>query len=141
MLLWPIIFRPGFYIHSKFFPVPRLGSATTEDVDRLLLGPFCGKPACQYIQVDPTKARGVCAGAYLQRQTLVIADVDSYPGHIACDGDTKSEIVIPLILDVGGESYALGVLDLDCLALNGFDDEDKVGLEKITTLLVNGCDW
>ncbi|KAF8198062.1 hypothetical protein BJ912DRAFT_1020666 [Pholiota molesta] len=111
----------GFYIHSKFFPVPRLGSATTEDVDRLLLGPFCGKPACQYIM----------------RQTLVIADVDSYPGHIACDGDTKSEIVIPLILDVGGESYALGVLDLDCLALNGFDDEDKVGLKNYNLLVMD----
>ncbi|KAF9482213.1 GAF domain-like protein [Pholiota conissans] len=132
----------GFYIHSNFFPVPRLVSvAKPEDSDRLLLGPFCGKPACQYIQVDPKKARGVCAGAFLQRQTLVVADVYSYPGHIACDGDTKSEIVVPLILDFKGESQVLGVLDLDCFAVNGFNDEDKAGLEKIAKLLANVCNW
>lgn len=49
--------------------------------------------------------------------------------------------MIPLVLDVGGENHVLGVLDLDCLAVNGFDDEDKVGLEKIARLLVNACNW
>lgn len=140
---WPIIIHPGFYIHSKYFPAPRHPlTVTSNDADRLLLGPFCGKPACQFIQVDPKKgARGVCSEAYLQRQTVVVGDVHSHPGHIACDGDTRSEIVIPLVLDVGGENHVLGVLDLDCLAVNGFDDEDKVGLEKIARLLVNACNW
>ncbi|KJA20024.1 hypothetical protein HYPSUDRAFT_43629 [Hypholoma sublateritium FD-334 SS-4] len=133
----------GFYIHSKYFPAPRHPpTVTINDADRLLLGPFCGKPACQFILVDPKKAaRGVCSEAYLQRQTVVVGDVHSHPGHIACDGDTKSEIVIPLILEVGGESHVLGVLDLDCLAVDGFNDEDKVGLEKIARLLANACNW
>ena len=140
---WLINFDPGFYIHSIYFPSPRHPSAiASEDADRLLLGPFCGKPACQFIQVDPKKgARGVCSEAYLQRQAVVVGDVHSHPGHIACDGDTKSEIVIPLVLKAGDESRVLGVLDLDCLALHGFDDEDKVGLERIARLLVGACNW
>ncbi|OBZ70918.1 Free methionine-R-sulfoxide reductase, partial [Grifola frondosa] len=108
---------------------------------RLLLGPFCGKPACQLINVAPGKARGVCADAYLQRKTLLVPDVDAYPGHIACDGETKSEIVCPLILRHDGEETAIGVLDLDCLALSGFSEEDRAGLERIALLVVDACDW
>jgi L-methionine (R)-S-oxide reductase len=104
----------------------------------LLLGPFCGKPACQFIIVAPGTAQGVCADAFLQRQAVVVPNVEIYPGHIACDGETKSEIVIPLILQ-GGE--VVGVLDLDCLALNGFNDEDKEGLEKIARLISDSSDW
>lgn len=74
----------------------------------------------------------------MQRQTLAVPRVDLYPGHIACDGDTKSEIVVPLILPTG---EGLGVLDLDCLGEAGFNDEDKTGLEKIGALLVKSCDW
>lgn len=84
------------------------------------------------------QARGVCADAYLKSQTLLVPDVDAYPGHIACDGDTKSEIVCPLILPGG---ITIGVLDLDCLALDGFTDEDKVGLTRIAELVVAACDW
>ena len=83
----------------------------------------------------------MCADAYMQRQTLLVPDVDAYPGHIACDGDTKSEIVCPLIARVGGEEHAIGVLDLDCLTLNGFTEEDKRGLTRITELVVAACDW
>lgn len=68
-------------------------------------------------------------------------EVDLYPGHIACDGETKSEIVCPLVLEHNDAATVLGVLDLDCLAVGGFNDEDKVGLEKIAKLLVNSCDW
>lgn len=68
-------------------------------------------------------------------------EVDLYPGHIACDGETKSEIVCPLVLEHDGVTTVLGVLDLDCLAVGGFNDEDKVGLEKIAKLIVNSCDW
>jgi L-methionine (R)-S-oxide reductase len=67
--------------------------------------------------------------------------VDEYPGHIACDGDTKSEIVCPLILRNGNDAVVLGVLDLDCLALCGFDEQDKLGLEAIADLIVKSCDW
>ena len=112
-----------------------------DDSNQLLLGPFCGKPACQFIQTAPGKAKGVCADAYLQAKTIVVPEVDLYPGHIACDGETKSEIVCPLILDIDGGPRVLGVLDLDCLAPNAFDHEDKVGLEKIAHLIVKACNW
>jgi L-methionine (R)-S-oxide reductase len=73
---------------------------------------------------------------------LVVPDVHLYPSHIACDGDTNSEIVIPLILhQVDSVEHVLGVLDLDCLAKNGFDEDDKLGLEKIMGLIVRTCDW
>ncbi|KAI0929886.1 hypothetical protein AcW1_008710 [Taiwanofungus camphoratus] len=138
----------GFYLESTLFPVPRISQIrreTTRDESpkssKLLLGPFCGKPACQFINVTPGRARGVCADAYFQRKTLLVPDVVAYPGHIACDGDTKSEIVCPLILRGRGEEKVVGVLDLDCLALDGFTEEDRRGLEKIADLVVNACDW
>ncbi|RDB25476.1 Free methionine-R-sulfoxide reductase [Hypsizygus marmoreus] len=135
----------GFYIDSQLFPKPRGAIApdagVTDGPKRLLLAPFCGKPACQFINIFPTP-RGVCSGAFIQRQTLLVPDVDQYPGHIACDGETKSEIVIPLIVKrEDGKEEAVGVLDLDCLAVGGFDDEDKAGLEKIAKLVVSSCDW
>ncbi|KAJ3927560.1 MAG: GAF domain-like protein [Lentinula lateritia] len=124
----------GFYIDSTRFP-----KSTDWEVEgnRLLLGPFCGKPACQFINVTPGKARGVCADAFMDAETKSVPDVDSYPGHIACDGETKSEIVCPLIHG----NQVLGVLDLDCLAMCGFDEDDQKGLEKIVELVVNACDW
>ena len=131
----------GFYIDSNLFPSSRSIDRVSTHSSRLLLGPFCGKPACQFINTAPGKARGVCADAFLQRQTLVVPEVDKYPGHIACDGETKSEIVCPLVSRVGGDEIVLGVLDLDCLALAGFDQEDKFGLEKIVALIVAACDW
>jgi L-methionine (R)-S-oxide reductase len=133
----------GFYLNSTSFPSPRFmkGSEEVPKLNRLLLGPFCGKPACQFINTTPGKARGVCADAFLQRKTLVVADVNSYPGHIACDGETSSEIVCPLILQRDAGDVVLGVLDLDCLALSGFTEEDRIGLEKIAKLIVRSCDW
>ncbi|THU96743.1 GAF domain-like protein [Dendrothele bispora CBS 962.96] len=124
----------GFYLDSRLFP--RSSDHNTE-ANRLLLGPFCGKPACQFINVTPGKSRGVVADGFLQAKTLLVPDVDSYPGHIACDGETKSEIVCPLFLG----SKPIGILDLDCLALGGFDQEDKEGLEKIAALVVSSCEW
>ena len=136
----------GFYIHAELFPSPKFtptSEAQALQPSRLLLGPFCGKPACQLINVSPDKARGVCADAYCQKKTLLVKDVDAYPGHIACDGDTKSEIVCPLLLKLPNEDSerAIGVLDLDCLALAGFDEVDREGLEKIAKLIVSECDW
>ncbi|KAG5646257.1 hypothetical protein DXG03_004084 [Asterophora parasitica] len=152
LLAFPAYFGPdqskavnwaGFYILSHLFPLPRgtPASDATNDHKQLLLGPFSGKPACQFINVHP-KPKGVCADSYNQRKTLVVPEVDLYPGHIACDGDTKSEIVIPLIVQRDdGTEEAVGVLDLDCLAVGGFDAEDEVGLSKITKLVVDACDW
>ena len=108
----------------------------------MLLGPFCGKPACQLINVAPGKARGVCADAFVQRKTMLVPDVDAYPGHIACDGQTKSEIVCPLIVRKEGQNdVTVGVFDLDCLILAGFNEDDKIGLERIADLVVKACDW
>lgn len=73
----------------------------------------------------------------MHAETKLVADVESYPGHIACDGETKSEIVCPLI----SGDQVVGVLDLDCLAMGGFDDEDREGLERIAALVVKACDW
>ena len=136
----------GFYLDSTLFPRPRISRAQPLSngyaSSKLLLGPFCGKPACQFINTTPGKARGVCADAFMQRRTALVPDVEAYPGHIACDGETKSEIVCPLLLHRDGEEDAvLGVLDLDCLALGGFDEEDQTGLERIAELVVKACDW
>lgn len=135
----------GFYVDSRLFPLPRGTTAPDSDAvnpKRLLLGPFCGKPACQFINTDAKSARGVCADAFLGRQTLVVPDVNSYPGHIACDGGTKSEIVCPLFIrQEDGSELPVGVLDLDCLAPAAFDEEDKLGLERISKLVVSACDW
>ncbi|KAI0784741.1 GAF domain-like protein [Abortiporus biennis] len=136
----------GFYIESSLFPGPRITSTAepeaNKNTSRLLLGPFCGMPACQLINTTPGKARGVCADAFLKRETLLVPEVDAYPGHIACDSASKSEIVCPLIVRTSdGKDVPVGVLDLDCVALSGFDETDKVGLKKITALVVQACDW
>lgn len=76
------------------------------------------------------------------RTTVLVPDVEAYPGHIVCDGETKSEIVCPLIVRVSDhETMTVGVLDLDCLGQSGFSEEDKVGLEKIAQLISGSCDW
>ncbi|KIY44585.1 GAF domain-like protein [Fistulina hepatica ATCC 64428] len=136
-----------FYLDQSHFPVARLSATPTAHEKtqssnrQLLLGPFSGKPACQFINTTPGRARGVCADAFLKRETVLVEDVNAYPGHIACDGETKSEIVCPLILHTDSGSVPLGVLDLDCLRLAGFDGDDRKGLEKIVALLVEACDW
>jgi L-methionine (R)-S-oxide reductase len=132
------VLSTGFYLDSHLFPYPRGATPPDSESNRLLLGPFCGKPACQFINTAP--GRGVCADAYLQRKTVLVEDVEKYPGHIACDGDTRSEIVCPLIRD-DGSGEAVGVLDLDCLVLGGFDANDQAGLERICKLIVSACDW
>lgn len=99
----------------------------------LVLGPFQGKPACIRIPLG----RGVCGTAAQSRGTQLVANVHDFPGHIACDADSQSEIVIPLILG----DRLLGVLDLDSPIPSRFDEKDRAGLEKLAKRLVNGCDW
>jgi len=89
----------------------------------LVLGPFVGKPACTRIALD----KGVCGAAATQRQVLVVPDVHQFPGHIACDGDTNSEIVLPIYKN--GEVY--GVLDIDSPVLDRFGTLDEEWLTKI----------
>ena len=94
----------------------------------LVLGPFQGKPACVRIQLG----RGVCGTAAAIRQTVLVPDVRAFPGHIACDPDSRSEIVVPLVK--GGQ--LLGVLDLDSPKPNRFDAADQAGLEKLAAVLL-----
>ncbi|KOS67629.1 GAF domain-containing protein [Lysinibacillus contaminans] len=96
----------------------------------LVLGPFQGLPACVRIPVG----RGVCGTAVAKKETLMIEDVYAFPGHIACDAASQSEIVIPLILN----DTVIGVLDIDSPIKNRFTPEDKFGLEQfVETLLTH----
>jgi GAF domain-containing protein len=99
----------------------------------LLLGPFQGKPACIHIPVG----RGVCGSAAAQGYTLRIEDVHQFPGHIACDGASNSEIVIPI--HDGGK--IVGVLDIDSPVFARFDGADQDGLEKFVKVLERACSW
>ncbi|KAJ5819958.1 hypothetical protein N7474_005549 [Penicillium riverlandense] len=99
----------------------------------LLLGPFHGKPACQQIRFG----KGVCGTAASKQTTVLVPDVLSFPGHIACDADSRSEIVVPIL--VRGETVA--IIDIDCTEPSGFDEEDKLYLEQLAVLLAEGCDW
>ncbi len=98
----------------------------------LVLGPFQGQPAC--VRIGP--GRGVCGAALQQRRTLVVPDVHQFPGHIACDAASRSEIVVPLLRD----GQPLGVLDLDSPQLNRFQYADQVALEEIVDLLLANSD-
>lgn len=95
--------------------------------DQLVLGPFQGPVACTRI----SKGKGVCGSSWEQKQTLIVPDVEKFPGHIACSSLSKSEIVVPLIR--WGEVVA--VLDVDSEALNQFDEIDKLYLERIVALV------
>ncbi|OAA42099.1 GAF domain nucleotide-binding protein [Metarhizium rileyi] len=106
---------------------------------QLILGPFQGKVACQTIQFG----RGVCGVAAATKTTQLVADVDKFPGHIACDGDSKSEIVVPILGDVHGSGVkkVVAIIDVDCTVENGFDDLDRKHLEELARLLGRSCDW
>ena len=97
--------------------------------DELVVGPFQGKPACTRIPLG----KGVCGTAAVHRQTIIVPDVHAFPGHIACDTASRSEIVIPL---VAGE-HLLGVLDVDSPRLGRFDEDDARGLEQLAAVFVS----
>lgn len=95
--------------------------------DVLILGPFQGKVACIEIPVG----RGVCGTAVQENKTQLVADVHKFPGHIACDSASNSEIVIPLRKD----GTVIGVLDIDSPLFDRFSEEDKIGLEEFARIL------
>ncbi len=104
----------GFYLYKQ---------------NELIVGPFQGKPACVHIAMG----RGVCGTAAQERKTNVVEDVHKFPGHIACDSASNSEIVIPLVKD----EKLIGVLDLDSPTVGRFDNEDQTGLEKFAEILLS----
>ncbi|KAG0154274.1 hypothetical protein PDIDSM_1654 [Penicillium digitatum] len=142
----------GFYIRDDKFPAlaspvsspplsgaPGCGSVTisttysSSENQLLLLGPFHGKPACQEIRFG----KGVCGTAAAKQETVLVPDVLTFPGHIACDAESRSEIVVPIL--VNGETVA--IIDIDCTEPSGFDEEDKKYLEKLAAFLAENCDW
>jgi len=124
----------GFYLNSR---------------NKLQLGPFQGLPACLQIPFG----KGVCGTAALQRRSLIVADVEEFPGHIACDDRSRSELVIPLILhqssaDTSAEVSAntsdgrlLGVFDVDSPITDRFCNADRDGLQNLLTHLINKTQW
>jgi len=107
----------GFYLHKN---------------DELILGPFQGKPACVRIEIG----KGVCGAAAQQRQTILVGNVHEFPGHIACDSESNSEIVIPLI----NNEQLIGVLDLDSPVFGRFDDDDASGLNELAQIFIATSD-
>jgi L-methionine (R)-S-oxide reductase len=100
---------------------------------QLILGPFHGKVACQTIRFG----RGVCGTAAATRESQLVPDIENFPGHIACDGASQSEIVVPIL--AGDKTVA--IIDIDCAVQNGFDEVDKKALEGLAALLGRSCDW
>ena len=103
------------------------------DGSGLIVGPFQGKPACVRIALG----QGVCGTAAAKGETIIVEDVHAFPGHIACDAASNSEIVVPLI----GPKGLLGVLDLDSPSTHRFDRHDAKGLEAVAARLIAGSDW
>ncbi len=116
--LWKDVSWAGFYLMKN---------------GELVLGPFQGKPACRRIQVG----KGVCGTAVSEKKTQLVADVHKFPGHIACDGGSNSEIVVPIFK---GEEV-IGVLDLDSYSFDRYGEAEQVALEKIAKTLADNCDW
>lgn len=98
------------------------------DGNELVLGPFQGLPACIRIPIG----RGVCGTTVAQKETIIVPDVHAFPGHIACDAASQSEIVVPLLKN--GE--VIGVLDIDSPEKNRFQENDQQGLEHFVSILM-----
>ena len=118
--------KTGFYVRD-----------TSSTQPQLILGPFQGKVACQTILFG----KGVCGTAAQTQQTQLVRDVESFPGHIACDGDSKSEIVVPIVVQEAGGFKTVAIIDIDCAELNGFDEVDQKFLEELAALLAMSCNW
>ncbi len=115
----------GFYLIGP--------NAQDAAISELILGPFQGKTACVRIAMG----KGVCGAAAATRETQLVPDVHAFPGHIACDSASNSEIVIPMIFSNGARrGELLGVLDLDSPLLGRFDEQDQQGLEAIVDILM-----
>ncbi|KAH0383830.1 GAF domain-like protein, partial [Aureobasidium melanogenum] len=112
----------GFYVLDPSSPT-----------NQLILGPFQGKVACQTIRFG----RGVCGTAASTKTTQLVADVEEFPGHIACDAESASEIVVPILQN----GKVVAIIDVDCAVKNGFDDEDKKYLEELAELIAESCDF
>ena len=127
--LWANLANASALLYSALDRINWCGFYIMKD-GRLVLGPFQGKPACIEIAVG----RGVCGSAVRDRKTLRVDDVHAFDGHIACDPNSKSEIVVPLI-DADGRVF--GVLDIDSPIKERFDERDQAGLENFAKSLTD----
>ena len=109
----PALNWAGFYIYKE---------------GELVLGPFQGQPACVRIAIG----KGVCGTAAQRRQTIIVPNVHDFPGHIACDSASNSEIVVPIVKD----SRLIGVLDLDSPSVGRFDEDDARGLNELVEVFI-----
>jgi L-methionine (R)-S-oxide reductase len=98
------------------------------DGNQLVLGPFQGNPACSRIPLG----KGVCGNAAVKQETIIVPDVDRFPGHIVCDVASRSEIVVPLL----NWGKLLGVIDIDSASIGRFDEEDQEGLESVMAVFL-----
>jgi L-methionine (R)-S-oxide reductase len=98
--------------------------------DRLIVGPYIGTVGCLQIAIG----KGVCGTSAARRETVIVPDVHQFPGHIACDPKSRSEIVVPVF---GPEHELIAVLDVDSDRLDAFDEVDRAGLERIVALFVS----
>ncbi|KAG0165877.1 hypothetical protein DFQ28_008175 [Apophysomyces sp. BC1034] len=121
--------------HFQNKPINWAGFYVTDPKDpkKLILGPFQGQIACTEIPFG----KGVCGTAAQTMETQIVKDVHAFPGHIACDAASMSEIVVPLVV----EGRVVGVLDIDCEQPEGFDDQDRVGLEAVAKVIIESCVW
>ncbi|MDD7461649.1 MAG: GAF domain-containing protein [Prevotella sp.] len=115
-------------LHQAFDDYFWTGFYMQRNGNMLRLGPFQGPPACYSIPIG----KGVCGTAFAQNKTIVVPDVELFPGHIACSSLSRSEIVVPIH---NGRGEVIGVLDIDSKKLNAFDETDASYLEKIMQLL------
>lgn len=100
----------------------------------LVLGPFCGRPACLRIAVG----QGVCGTAAAKAQSQLVPDVQAFPGHIACDAQTRSELVVPVVRrGAGNGNEVIAVIDLDSPTKARFDEEDRAGIEQLAQVIAD----
>jgi GAF domain-containing protein len=99
----------------------------------LILGPFQGKPACVRIKIG----QGVCDGCAAKCETVIVPNVHEFPGHIACDSASNSEIVVPIVRD----GNLMGVVDLDSPSFGRFDDQDAAGLQDLVRILLESIEF
>lgn len=124
----------GFYfLTSNNLTSNNLTSNNLNIKNDLLLGPFSGKTACVRIALD----RGVCGAAARQKKIIIVEDVHQFPGHIACDSNSNSEIVIPIIIN----DNLYGVLDIDSPIKNRFSEIDKTYLERLLHILTSHTEF
>lgn len=123
----------GAFLNTSLEEINWVGFYLSQANGDLLLGPFQGNVACVHISYG----KGVCGTAAAERQVQVVKDVDQFEGHIACDVRSRSEIVLPVIL----QDYCFGVLDIDSPNIGRFDSEDANGLQELVKVLIEATDW